>query len=296
MAASMMHQSKFGIVASGGDGAATTKYAFRNFQPKMEEDISEDDGILGVRGHAAERKVQNTRAPGFSLSLFPNSVELDVLLPYILGATESSDSFALAETLPDFDATFDLGSTARWYFTNCKVDRAVFSSSQGQPLRLDLNVEALAFTTAGTAFPTLSISTVPHYIYSESSGALSVGGSAYRFREWSLDINNALVKDRFLNSQTRISLPEGDRIVTWNFNGPYGDNTALFGLAVLGVACTATFTKSARSLLFSSNKVTFPREFPRPDSDRGEIMLPLVGVAGRDGSTQELVTTNDSTP
>jgi hypothetical protein len=293
MSASMNHQSKFGIVAAGG-GAVTSQYKFRNWQWTRGDSISEDDGISGTRSHHSERKVQNVRAPAFSFEFCPNSVELDTWLPYILGGSESTDSFPLAETLPDFDANYDMGGTRRFYLGNCKVDRAVFSGRQGEPLRLQLFCEALTITDDATAFPSLTINTVPHYIYSE--GALVVNSQSLRHREWSMEVNNALVKDRWLNSQTRISLPEGDRIITWTFNGPYGDNTALYNLTQTGVACTATFTKGNRSLLFSSSKVSFPVEVPSPESDRGEIMLPLVGMAAKDGSTLELVTTNDSSP
>lgn len=291
MAASMNHQSKFGIVASDG-GAVTSQYKFRNWAWTRGDTISENDGISGTRSHHSEQRVQNVRAPSFSFELYPNSVELDVWLPYILGANESSDTFALAETLPMFDANYDMGGTRRFYLQDCKVDRAVFSGRQGDRLRLQLFCEALTLTDDGTTFPSLTPSAVPHYIYSEA--AIVINSQALRFREWSLEIDNALVKDRWLNSQTRISLPEGDRIITWTLSGPYGDNTALYDLAATGVAATATFTKGNRSLLFSSSKVSFPVEVPSPEADRGEIMLPLMGIAGKDGSTLELVTTNDS--
>lgn len=290
MAASMPRQSRFGSSASGT--TVGVEYEVTAFTPRLNEDIFSAAGMRGTRGEQSERVVQNTREPGFSVTLQPNSVELDTILPWILGAAESTDTFALAETLPTFSWIVDMGGTARWYWTTCTVNTATFSAQQGGPLELTMDVEALAFSTDATAFGATTVSLVPPYMFYESTSALVVNSQTLAHFNWSLTVNNMLVTNRFTNSQTRTALPSMGRQVTWTLDGPYGDNTALFGLGATGVACTATFTKGARSLLFSSSAVSFPREFPQYAE---EIHLPITGLARRLTTTQELVTTNDST-
>jgi hypothetical protein len=65
----------------------------------------------------------------------PTPVELDAWLPRILGASESADSFLLAETVPEFGMLFDRGAE-RFVYTGCKVSRAVFSGAPGQLIDL----------------------------------------------------------------------------------------------------------------------------------------------------------------
>lgn len=292
MAAAMGYQVKFGC--DPNSTTPTEQYEVTDLQLRMNEEIIDAAGLRGTRSHVSERVRQNTRAPGLTVTMQPNSVELDTWLPRILGGNENLDVFPLAETLPTFVVTVDVGPQ-RLNFTGCKVNRATFRSGSGQPLDLVLEIEALDVATSGSAFPNLSISTVGPYIFSDSDSQLKPAGNALQFREWELVIDNQLDVGRFLNSQTRVSLPERDRIITWSWNGPYGDNSALYGLAVGGVASTAKFVLGNRSLLFSSPKVSYPRELPQV-SGREEILLPLVGIARKDGSNDELTVTNDSTP
>jgi hypothetical protein len=258
----------------------------------VNEDLLDAAGLRGTRSRISERVVQNTRAPRIAFTMRPNSVELDLLLPRILGAAEVTDLFALAETLPSFTMNTDLGQQ-RWLWTGCKVSKATFSSSQGGPLNLELEIEALEVATTATAFPALSVSAVSPYIHSQLTA--SVGGTGYSYRDVKVAIDNMLDTGRFFNSQTRVSLQAKDRQVAWELNGPYGDNSGNYALPVAGIAVLATWVLGGRSLQFSSSAVQFPRK-PPVVSGREEIMLPLTGIARKVGSTLELVTTNDSTP
>lgn len=291
MTAAMGAFTHFGV--DPASSTPTEEYEFHDLQLRMNEQLFEAAGLRGTRSHVSERVRQNTRAPGYSVTFEPNSVELDLWLPRILGAAEIADVFNLAETLPTFVTSIDCVQQ-RLRFTGCKVNKATFKSGQGEPLALTLDVDALDVSLDGTAFPALTISTVGPYMFSDSTSGLIVNGSTLQFFEWMLEIDNALDQGRFMNSQTRASLPERDRIVTWTWNGPYGDNSALYGLATTGVASRATFTNGTRSIDFNSLKVSYPRELPQV-AGRDEIKLPLVGIARKSGSTQEITTTNDST-
>ena len=288
----MWRQSRFGSAASGT--TVSVEYEVTSFTPRMNENLFNASGARGTRGKQSERVVQGTRAPGFDVTLQPNSVELDTILPWIFGGSESVDSFPLAETLPTFSWIVDMGGTARWYWETCTVNKAVFSATQGGPLELQLSVEALTHSTDSTAFGASTVSVVPPYMFYESSSALVVNSQTLGHYSCKLTVDNALDTGKHLNSQTRHSTPTRDRMVTWEFEGPYSTISALFGLAATGVPVTATFTKSGRSVAFSSLKVCFPREFPQVQPPE-EYHLSIVGEAHRSGTTQELTTTNDST-
>jgi len=293
MAAAETYAAHFGTAASSTTPDA--EYEFTDLSLRLNEELIEAMGLRGTRSKASERVRQNTRAPGFTITLQPNSVELDTWLPRILGGSESTDSFPLAETLPTFVATFDLVTT-RLSLTGCKVNSAVFRSGAGQLLDVTLDVEALDFSTSATAWSTfsLAVSTVGPYIFSDSASGLSIGGSTYQFFSWSLECRNELDLTRFLNSQVRVSLPEQDRKIIWTWDGPHGDNwSGLNAPSSAGVASVAAFTLGGRSLTFTSNKVAYPRPFPVTPM-RAEMRLPLSGEARKDGSTEALTTVNDS--
>lgn len=290
MAPSIGWQVKLGM--DPASAVSTEQYEVTLAGLRVEEELIDAAGLRGTRSHVSERVRQGIRSPGLTLTMQPNSVELDLLLPRILGGAESLDTFPLAETLPTFFVNLDLGQQ-RWHFNGCKVNRAVFSGETGRPLDLELDIEALDVTPSATAFPTLAISAVGPYMFHDL--VAQVNAMTKQFRSVRLTIDNSLDVGRHLNSQTRTAIPERDRIITWEFDGPYGDNSDLYGLAVAGVAALATFTNGTRSLQFSSTKVQFPR-VPPVVNGREEIFLPLQGIARKDGATLELVTINDSTP
>ena len=294
MAAAMGAIAQFGI---GATSTVDTKYELVSGDMGIREDPFHDSsGLLGSRlGATSERVVANTMRPGTtsSLVLEPNSVELDVWLPHILGTAESSDVFALAETLTAFYISLDKVTKVELY-NNCVVSKATFQSSQGQPMQMVLDVEALTVTVGNSGtFPSLSLN-VALGPYMHSDVAFSLGGSAYKFRSWKVEIDNVLDTERFFNSTTRQSLPTKDCIITWTFDGPYGDNVALYGTAVTGIAVSATYTIGNRSVIFSSPKVSFPRQSSVLNG-KEEIMLPLTGIARKSGSTAKFSVTNDST-
>lgn len=289
MSAAMGALAQFGMAASGN---ATELYELVSGDIALQEELFNSAGITGSRSHPSERTRQNTRRVSGSITLNPNSVELDNLLPRILGGTESLDSFPLAETIPTFSCQVDR-VTKVFSYSGCVVSRATFRASQGGPLELQLDIEGVDETVgAAGSFPSLSLSQIGPYIFSDA--AITVGGSSYSFRDIEITIDNAVDTERFFNSQTRASIPARDRVVQWTLNGPYGDNSALYSLAVAGVACVATFTNGNRSLSFNSTKVQFPRLSPTLQG-KEEIFLPLVGIARRDNTTDEIQTTNDST-
>src|SRR5688572_9315496 len=60
------------------------------------------NGIRGTRAQSVERTRLGAYPVGGRIAMNVSPADLDLWLPRILGATESSDTFATAESLPSF--------------------------------------------------------------------------------------------------------------------------------------------------------------------------------------------------
>lgn len=289
MSASQGSQARLGI---GTTATVDQAYDFKSESLVCNEDFYDPDGIIGSREHFSERVRRNVRSIGGSITLEPNSIELANLLPWILGANASGTTFALADTLPSRYVSFDRVAKV-FVYDGCVVNRATFSASEGGPLSLSLDLIGVDETVnnAGT-FPSINIS-VAAGPYMMSDLVISLGGTPYNFREFSLTIDNML-EVRYLNSLVATSITPRNRQTSVSLRGPYGDQTALYGQALAGVAVTATFTNSTLSTVFTMPAVQFPKQSPNV-SGKNEIYLPLTGIARKSGSTASLTVTNDST-
>ena len=264
------------------------------------------NGMTGSRSIWSARTRANTRRVSGTINLEPNAAEWALLLPWILGADVSGTAYALAETLQPFTVTIgkDNGTDGKVpTYNGCRVNKAVISAEQGGPLALQLEIEGRdeALGNAGS-FPslTLNVATGP-FIFSDSSGAITVGGTAFPVKRFSLTIDNQLDTERFTNSTTRTALPTKGRSISVELGGPYGGKEALYPTAATlaaGVAVVATFTNTvhAVSIAFSLPKCHFPRRTP-PWNGREEVELPLTGMARASAAVNdECSVVLDSTP
>lgn len=231
-----------------------------------------NDGIRGTRARGRERvRVGGITCNG-TITMTPSKAELDLLLPWILGADATGAGtsgdpyvYALAETLQEFQVmVFRVSSVAThtaevFVYEGCRVARATFSASSGGPLTLSLDIEAeteVFFENGsigngyGTAYPTQSTaimssgSSIPSsvvdnnsmFMFSDSSGAsgnFEVGGAVRNAYDWTLTIDNMLDAGRQLNQLVRTSIPTMDRLVTLNMTLPFtSDEDDLYNVDV----------------------------------------------------------------
>lgn len=262
----------------------------------MTQTHADGPGIRGTRSHAKETVRITQERIGGSITLRPTPVELDQWLPRILGAAESSDSFALGESIPAWSALVDR-VTNRFIYAGCYVNKATFSGSQGQPITLALDIEGLSETISASAVPggVPAINSGAPYVFSDCTYALTADASATLVREFEITIDNVLTADRYFNSVTRAPLFATDRMITVKLVVPYtSDEVDLYDQAVAGAAGTLTLTNGGQSTLFTFANLKCPAETP-PIQDKGEMLLTLNMVAYQSGSTKELVVTHDST-
>lgn len=295
------HASKLAIDVSTVTGlsdfdSGSTSLEFESESLQKISNIISPNGIRGTRSQEASGCVIAQSDVRGQIVLYPRPDELDVLLPLILGADESTDTFALAEALKEFGALVERGAK-RFVYTGLRVDRATFQCSQGQLLKLTLDVEGETEVVSGTSFPGTvpAITTLQPYTFKQAALVLNHDASAVEMFEFTITIDNMLDKERRLNSETRTQLNPTDRVVTLAVRVPYtSDEVDLHDYAIGGASGSITLTNGARSLAFSFANLKAPANSPVVAGRTTETTLSLNFQAYQSSGTKELIVTNDS--
>ncbi len=270
---------------------ASEPYAFLTESLKQSVELNIDESIRGTRSRSKERTGVASKKVGGSISMRPSPAELDKLLPRILGAAESFDSFALAESLPEF-WVYVQRDIEKYMYHNCKVGSATFSGSEGQAVQLAMEIFGKTRTKAGT-FPAVALDT--DNFYSFHQGVLTVNSVTHNFKTFEVKIDN-LMEVLFENSVTATSVEATDRIITLSCDLPYNAAANTLQDAIDNgekVSGSLVFTNGGQSLTF-----TFPALI-NTDEDpviggRGKIRYPITLQALQSGTSKELVVTHDS--
>lgn len=286
------YQAKLGIHANS---PVEQRFDFLSESLAVNESFVDTNGLRGVRDHSIERLRQGIRHIGGQIRMQPTAVELAGLLPWILGANASGNTYAIADTLQTRNVVVDRIAKV-FSYSGVVVDRATIRGNQGEALELLLDVCAIdeSVGNSGT-FPSLSLDTTTGP-FVHTDGVFSINSTEVSARSFEVTIDNRIDKERFFNSLTATALLPMDRIVTMSTQLPYGDAYTLYGTGVGGVAATLTFTNGLTSLVLTMPKVAFPRRSPTYTAGRAEQMLPLQGQCYRSGSTASITCTLDSAP
>lgn len=153
MAASMAVRSRVGVGATSGS-AATKELEFISCTIGKEGQHVQSDGIRGSRERYSASVVEGTYNVGGQLVLEPRPDDLDILLPWILGAAEAADVFDIADTLLVYGVDVEKVADA-YRYAGMKINQATFTSQPNQPLRLELDVQGKT-ETAGITFPSIA--------------------------------------------------------------------------------------------------------------------------------------------
>jgi hypothetical protein len=285
-----------GAVSAIGDfGSGSFQYEFISESLKKISNLNYNSGIRGTRARSGYRVVKTSETVTGQVAMQPTPVELDTWLPRILGGAKSSTSFPMAETLPVFGCLFDRG-VQRHIYTNCSVDRAVFACSQNQPMSLTAFIEGSTEVLSNTAFPVgvPAIDAGQPYTMAETTISLSVAGTATVLRQFSIDFNNLLEKDRYMNSITRAQIPPEDRDISFSIIVPYtSDEASLYNQSVAGGSGTLTLTNGSASLVFAFDNLKTPDDTPTA-TGKNELFLPLSFKAYFNDSAEVAVTNSHS--
>lgn len=260
----------------------------------LQGSILDTNAMRGTRSHSKEVTRQGPDTVGGSIVFNPAPNMLDLWLPRILGAAESTDTFALDETLPAFGVLIDRVGEEHQY-NDCYVNRAVFRGRQGQLVELELDIWGASETFPGTAFPAITPGVASNdapYIFSDAT--TSLWSSSRTILDFEVVIDNMLER-RWANSITATAIMPRDRVVTFRCTVPYTSTEAgsLYDVAVAGTSGTLTLTNGGMSTLFTFANLQAP---PRSPAVRGktENLLQLEMVARKSSTTDEVVVTHDS--
>ena len=289
-------QGQFALDLSTFD-ASSEGYDIQGESLTYENSIIEPNGMRGSRSRFGSNVVQGLIGPvqgGFSL--YPTPTMLDNLLPKILGASEAAtDIFAVADTLPYFHAMSDRVGKV-FTFSNLKVNSATFRSAPGELLGLSIDVVGKT-ATAGTAgtFPAVTIPDEDPYVHHDSSGQVTILGTSREIKESTITISNNLAV-AFNGAQTAQQITPMDRVVEWTVLLPFtSDEVDLLAGDVTGTTGSIKYVQGTKSVLFTFGKLHIPKQHPSGMQRGGEIVYPLRMRALWDGTTREIVVTNDIT-
>lgn len=263
---------------------------------RLTEDIADMTGLRGTRSRFASRSRVVRQRVGGQIVLNPTAVELANLLPLICGAAASGTTYALAEALTAFSIVVDR-STKVFTYAGCAVNAATFRVVSGAPMEVTLDIVGCTETVgnSGTGPSNTVDATTSPFIAPDL--VLTINSTAYQCSEMTITVANAIDTERYLNTLNLVTAQATDRQVTLSAMLPYGDASALYAGGAAGLAATAVLTSTVEtcSLSFSMPKLEFPAESPVANG-RGEIMLPLNGVARATVALNELSVALDSTP
>lgn len=255
--------------------------------------IMDTNGIRGTRSHASSRTRAGIYEVGGPILLPVSPLMLDFWLPRILGANESTDTFALAETLQPFGIL--LGRVGgNFQYTDCYVNRATFRGQQGSGITLELDLRGATEVT-GTSLPSVALShaanNAPYQFY---EAVFNLFGGARATMEFELTIDN-LLEVRHANSQTATSITPADRIISLRTRHPFTSTemSALYALATAGQTGSIVLTNSGLSTTFTFAILQVPDNSPAVQG-KSEITLALDMMARETSTTKEIVVTNDS--
>lgn len=255
----------------------------------------QSEGMRGTRSRNGNRVAQGQKTVAGDLVMNPTPVELDTLLPYILGAAESTDVFAVADTLPSFFVMLDRVQKLHTY-AGLVVARAVFDFTANQLVRLTLSLVGTTETEANAGgFPALTIDTGEAYVAHQA--VLTYDSVAREFNSARLTIDNAPKVDFRMNQEANVITPT-DRIVTLDVEMPYDSaNNDIYTEQEAGTWASATLvlTNGNQSCSIALNSLRAEPSTADIPGRGQELVNPYSFRAYKTGSTNEIEITNDST-
>lgn len=291
--------SKFFTEPAGGEfDTSSERWPFKSSSTLGKiGSIVESDNTLGTR----QRRVENTREGTYevrgTLVIDVSPAWLDKWLPRILGANESNDSFATAETLPEFDMLVDrVGGT--FTFFDCKVAKATFRGREGQPIECTLDVIGKSAGTGDNA-PAVALGTAAiDYPYMFYEGAMSLLSASRAIKDFEFSIDNQ-INTNFYNSISATDLVETGRIVMLSSRTKFTSTemSALYDKGAGGASAVLTVTGvgPAAGFVWTTTFGRFQPTAQPPAGDGGEYFLPLNGQCRAVSTTPDILMTNDVT-
>src|SRR5262245_18028464 len=131
------------VTQLGIDSASpvTVRQDFLHCDIGADEMFIDANGLKGTLSPNIARVRQGPRRVHGTLSMQPNVLEMQQILPWILGTNVSGTTYALADTAQTRYVAVDrAGGTNQALYDSVAVNRATFHSAEFQPLTVDMDL------------------------------------------------------------------------------------------------------------------------------------------------------------
>lgn len=309
MAGSYGYNVRHAVGASGVDftssGAAVSRFPVVRDTIGLENEKLDSDGTTGTRSLYDVLQRDSVDKVAGQIEYNPTFNILDFYLPYILGGSESSDTFPIADTLPDFDRLKDMSGKIVKH-TGLKVSKAEFQFGPGiLKLMLDClgkteTATGLSWTVATSA--SLGTNGVKDRPYAFQDCTVTINSATRKIRQGTLTIDNKCEAIFSSGSVTAEEiLPQGSRVVTLASTHPSSSTEWDALYATTGSAATdgntativLTYTDGTNTVTttITLRKLRAPKKTPVFES-KGEIFYIPVWQPRHDGTNAEITVTN----
>jgi hypothetical protein len=266
-----------------------------------------NSGMNGSTAQASEQTRPGLKLVDGDINLLATPDLLTLFLPHVTGRAMSSN---VTYPSPDVPAPFHIllhRDSSLYTYTDLHVNKFTIGSDAGAPVKMTLGCvgkDREATPEAGTNWPAgLAVSNKAPYMHQDC--VITVGGTAYKFKTWQLDIDNKLIPQYFTGTVLPCGFLRGDLVTTTlKLVGPHTQATvaalmhAATPPAALNVVITLTHPTAGMSLIIRCQALQIPIQ--DPPVGKGVIMLDLTGVArtldGGSSGGAEVIFTNDSVP
>lgn len=282
--------------------SSSERYEFWRAGLRKEGTIIDSDGIRGTRSAAKENIRLGPYQVGGPMTMNFSAGMLDLWLPRILGAAESTNTFAVAETLPVFGCLIGYDSNETVEFKDCMVNQALFhavaAGPDDEPRLADLTLDIWGLSTAdgnSTALPSVAVPTAANFSpFIFSDVVMTVLSAAREVKEWWILVDNHLHR-RWVNSLTAARMCPRKRTVMLRARVPYDSNNLdLYDQAIAGAAGTFALTNTGtNSCSFAFANLVAPSE-GAVIPGKTELDLTMQFIARSSTTTKEIIVTNVS--
>ena len=249
-------QIGIGVESTVGTAATPTRfYEFNDESIAMTIERIESEGLrTGNRVLRSDRYASGQKAIEGSFSMDMTADNTAILFKHALGAVATAGSYVHTCTMSDpfgLGLTIEVGrpgndGTVRAFtYAGCKINTLDLSVSVGELLSAEFGVIGTTAETIGTVTAASYASSLELLHF--AGAAITVAGTAYPCKDFSLSVNNGLTGDRFVLGSQVAQQPIASSLaeVTGSLTAEFVDATAYNRvLNATHAAVVATFTDS----------------------------------------------------
>jgi len=266
-----------------------------------------NSGMNGSTAQASEQTRPGLKMVDGDINLLATPDLLHLFLPHVTARGFTSNVTYPSADLPEEFNILLHRDSGLYTYLGLVVNKFTIGSEAGGPVKMTLGCMGKDREPApedGDDWPSgLVVSNKAPYMHQDV--VITVGGTAYKFRSWQLDIDNKLAPQYFNGTVVPCGFLRGDMVTTTlKLVGPHTQATvaalmhAATPPAALNVVITMTHPTAGMSSIIQCQALQIPIQ--DPPVGKGPIMLDLTGVArtltGGASNGAEVIFTNDNVP